>query len=101
MGSRLATILILCLASFVLCPSPIRAAAAPTRTDEKGGSFITLFNGNDLAGWHGQETADPRKFTALSGDEKAKQLARNAEDLKEHWRVENNEIVNDGQGVST
>ena len=99
MGSRLATILILCLASFVLCPSPIRAAAAPTRTDEKGGSFITLFDGNDLAGWHGQETADPRKFTALSGDEKAKQLARNAKDLKEHWRVENNEIVNDGQGV--
>ena len=91
MGSHLATILILCLASFVLCPSPIRAAAAPTRTDEKGGSFITLFNGNDLAGWHGQETADPRKFTALSGDEKAKQLARNAEDLKEHWRVENNQ----------
>jgi len=40
MRYRLATILILCLASFVLCPSPIRAAAAPTRTDEKGGSFI-------------------------------------------------------------
>ena len=37
--------LILCLASFVLCPSPIWAAAAPTRTDEKGGSFITLFSG--------------------------------------------------------
>ena len=101
MRYRLATILILipCLASFVLCPSPIRAAAAPTRTDEKGGSFITLFNGQDLAGWHGQETADPRKFAALSGDEKAKQLARDAEDLKEHWRVENHEIVNDGQGV--
>jgi len=99
MRHRLATILILCLVSFVLCPSPIRAAAASTRTDEKGGSFITLFNGKDLAGWHGQETTDPRKFTALSGDEKAKQLARDAEDLKEHWRVENSEIVNDGQGV--
>ena len=101
MRCRLATILILipCLASFVLCPSPIRAAAAPTQTDEKGGNFITLFNGQDLAGWHGQETADPRKFAALSGDEKAKQLARDAEDLKEHWRVENHEIVNDGQGV--
>ena len=69
MRCRLATILILipCLASFVLCPSPIRAAAAPTQTDEKGGNFITLFNGQDLAGWHGQETADPRKFAALSG----------------------------------
>ena len=84
MRYRLATILILCLGSFVLCPSPIRAAAAPTRTDEKGSSFITLFNGNDLAGWHGQETADPRKFAALSGDEKAEQIVRDAEDLKEH-----------------
>ena len=46
-----------------------------------------------------EETADPRKFTALSSDEKAKQLARDAVNLKEHWRVENNEIVNDGQGV--
>ena len=57
------------------------ADAGPTG---RGSSFITLFNGNDLAGWHGQETADPRKFAALSGDEKAEQLARDVEDLKEH-----------------
>ena len=99
MRYRLATILIPCLASFVLCPSPIRAAAATTRIDEKEGSFVTLFNGQDLAGWHGQKTADPRKFAALSGDEKAKQLARDAEDFKAHWHVDNSEIVNDGQGV--
>ena len=50
MRYRLARILILCLASFVLCPSPIWAAAAPTRTDEKGGSFITLFSQDNLIG---------------------------------------------------
>ena len=42
---------------------------------------------------------DPRKFAALSADEKAKQLARDAEDLKKHWHVDSGEIVNDGQGV--
>ena len=78
MRHRLATILILCIASFVLCLLPVRAAETSTRTDEQGSSFVTLFNGKDLAGWHGQETADPRKFTALSSDEKAKQLARDA-----------------------
>ena len=67
--------------------------------DDQAGGLITLFNGKDLAGWHGQETADPRKFAALSADEKAKQLARDAEDFKKHWHVDNGEIVNDGQGV--
>ena len=42
---------------------------------------------------------DPRKFAALSADEKAKLLARDAEDMKKHWRVEDGVIVNDGQGA--
>ena len=50
-----------------------------------------------MAGWHGQETADPRKFAALRR-EKAKQIARDAED-EEALAVENGEIVNDGQGA--
>ena len=63
MRYRLATIPILCLASFVLCSSAITEAERHRlRTDEKGGSFVTLFNGKDLTGWHGQETADPRKL---------------------------------------
>ena len=61
--------------------------------------FVTLFNGKDLSGWHGQETMDPRKFAAMSAEEKAKQLAEGAEDMKKHWRVEDGEIVNDGQGA--
>ncbi len=97
----LATMLMLCLVSLGLCPSPGQAAEAATRADDQGAGagFVTLFNGQDLAGWHGQETADPRKFAALSAEDKAKQLAQDAEDFKKHWHVDSGEIVNDGQGV--
>jgi alpha-L-rhamnosidase len=79
----------------------VRAAAAaePARAERSAGGFVDLFNGKDLTGWHGRETADPRKFAALSADEKAKELARDAEDAKKHWHVSSGEIVNDGQGV--
>jgi hypothetical protein len=90
----LAKIILLCVASLVLVPS-----SRPTRADEKGADFISLFNGQDLAGWHGQKTADPRMFDRLGADQKARQLAADAEDQKAHWRVESGEIVNDGQGV--
>ena len=42
---------------------------------------------------------DPRKFEAMSADDKAKALEKGAEDLKKHWRVEDGVIVNDGQGA--
>ena len=61
--------------------------------------FVPLFNGNDFTGWHGLKTMDPRKFEALTTEEKTKVLAEGAEGLKKHWRVENGVIVNDGQGV--
>jgi hypothetical protein len=79
--------------------SSVLSAAAPTKIEEGEGRFVILFNGRDFKGWHGQETADPRKFAALSAEDKAKQLAHDAEDAKKHWRVESSEIVNDGQGV--
>jgi 3-keto-disaccharide hydrolase len=75
------------------------AAAAPTKPESTSENLVTLFNGKDLTGWHGLETMDPRKFAAMSAEEKDKVLAKGAEDLKKHWRVDSNEIVNDGQGA--
>jgi hypothetical protein len=78
------------------------AGIGPTpsaRGDKLAEGSITLFNGKDLTGWHGQKTMDPRSFEALSSAEKAKVLAEGAADLAKHWRVENGEIVNDGQGA--
>jgi hypothetical protein len=61
--------------------------------------FVALFNGKDLTGWWGAGTEDPRKWMALSPEAlQAKRLA-SLEDIRKHWRVENGELVNDGQGL--
>jgi Domain of Unknown Function (DUF1080) len=77
-------------------------AAEPERArqDSKAREgFTTLFNGQDLSGWHGLKTMDPRQFESMSADEKTKALAEGALDMKKHWRVGDGVIVNDGQGV--
>src|ERR1700747_824783 len=61
--------------------------------------FTTLFNGNDLAGWWGATTEDPRKYMALSPDDfKAKHDA-SLDDIRRHWSVQQGELVNDGNGL--
>jgi hypothetical protein len=61
--------------------------------------FVTLFNGKDLAGWRGGDTFDHRKLLALAPDKRAAQVAKWTETMQAHWRVENEELVNDGQGA--
>ncbi len=61
--------------------------------------FTTLFNGKDLAGWWGAETEDPRKYMALPPEEFQKKHDKSLEDIRQHWRVENNELINDGKGL--
>ena len=60
--------------------------------------FTALFNGKDLSGWHGMPHFDPSKFKQLSEEERAKNLATWKKDFDAHWRVENGELVNDGNG---
>jgi len=61
--------------------------------------FTALFNRHDLAGWWGATTEDPRKYLALPTAElQAKQDASLA-DIRQHWSVENGELVNDGHGL--
>ena len=52
--------------------------------------FAALFDGQSLAGWHGGTTADPRTVTP---DEQAERDAA----VAAHWRVENGELVSDGE----
>jgi Domain of Unknown Function (DUF1080) len=78
------------------------AGAGPkqgARTNQAPAGFTALFNGSDFTGWHGLKTMDPRKFAALGSEQKAARLAEGAEDQREHWRVENDVIINDGQGA--
>ncbi len=60
--------------------------------------YTALFNGRDLDGWYGMN-ADPRKLAAMSAADRAAKHARDLEDVRQHWTVENGELVNDGHGV--
>jgi hypothetical protein len=61
--------------------------------------FTALFNGTDLAGWWGAGTEDPAKYMALPPDDLAKKKQASLADIQKHWRVENGELVNDGNGL--
>lgn len=60
--------------------------------------FADLFGGPEFEGWTALETMDPRRFAALSAEEQQKLIDDGREALKKHWRVEGDEIVNDGAG---
>jgi hypothetical protein len=60
--------------------------------------FTALFNGRDLAGWYGLEHFDPRQLWAMSPEQRAQKRAANLAGFQKHWRVENNELINDGDG---
>ena len=61
----------------------------------KAGDPVDLFNGKDFSGWHGRTTVDPRKWETTPDAEKAKWN----QEIADHWKVDGNEIVNDGKGA--
>lgn len=60
--------------------------------------FKALFNGEDLAGWHGMPHSNPSEFDAMGDAERAKALQALWKETIAHWRVEGDELVNDGEG---
>ena len=60
--------------------------------------FALLFNGRDLAGWRGGTTFDPARLAAMPQAERAALIENWTATMKEHWRVENGELINDGFG---
>lgn len=61
--------------------------------------FTAVFNGRDLTGWWGADTEDPRKYIALSPSDFQAKHDASLNDIRQHWRVENGELVNDGKGL--
>jgi hypothetical protein len=61
--------------------------------------FTPLFNGRDFTGWRGRPHFDPAKDAEGTPEEQAKRQAEWNADMASHWKVENGEIVSDGQGV--
>lgn len=81
-----------CLFIFgVLTYLPQANAAEPSGTP--------LFNGKDLSGWRGQGMVNPLEWQAMSDAARQAAQTKADEDLAQHWKAANGEIVNDGHGV--
>ncbi len=77
----------------------ILGAVAPGHGAPPAKGFNSLFNGKDLAGWHGMPHFSPYKLAALPADARQALIEKWTEDAKKHWKVENGELVNDGHGA--
>jgi hypothetical protein len=95
---RLSTIVpvaALALALGILSPGLARAAGSDPQPPK---GFTALFNGRDLSGFYGLEQFDPRKLHAMTEEARAAKRKANEAAFRQHWRVENGELVNDGEG---
>ena len=75
----------------------VSSTAAQDNVPPEG--FVALFNGQNLSGWHGMASVDPRKLSAMTDEERTAKIAADLEDVKQHWSVDNGDLVNDGHGV--
>lgn len=58
-----------------------------------------LWNGEDLTGWHGQRHLSPYELAAMDDDARAELRREDDASMREHWSVEDGELVNDGHGA--
>lgn len=84
----------LALLSLLAPVAPVRAVA-----NELPKGFAKLFNGKDLAGWHGMPHFDPFVLAAMPEAKRKEMIEKWTADAKKHWSVENEELVNDGNGA--
>jgi len=92
MRRRRSTVL-LCLAG-VLVTLPLTVATRAAEPLPPAG-FTPLFNGKDLTGWYGK---NPHAVAKLTGEKRDEMLAKMRQEFASFWRVEQGELVNDGQG---
>jgi hypothetical protein len=74
-------------------------AAAMTAQAPPDAPPTPLWNGVDLAGWHGQRHESPYKLAAMPAEARAMLRADDDATMRAHWRVESGELVNDGEGA--
>ncbi|MCF6312850.1 MAG: DUF1080 domain-containing protein [Verrucomicrobiales bacterium] len=54
-----------------------------------------IFNGKDLSGWYG---LNPHNLVKVAEDKKKEAIASYQKEFKDHWTVDQGELVNDGHG---
>jgi hypothetical protein len=74
--------------------------AAQADDNQAPDGFELLFNGKDFSGWNGRSPGlDPVKLKAMSDEERQAAIEKDTADMKEHWSVDDGQLVNDGHGA--
>ena len=84
---------ILFFAALAACVSPLSAQ------DDTPEGFTALFNGQNLEGWFGHGTKDPRTLWKMTPEALAAHKKSTLEDVNAHWSVVDGILVNDGRGL--
>ncbi len=74
----------------------LAVAASALFADSPPAGFTPLFNGKDLAGWHGY---NPHSVAKLTGEKKDAMLKKMRDEFPQHWSVKDGEIFNPGTGA--
>ncbi len=83
---------------FVATFGKLTTVSALQEDNQAPEGFETLFDGMTLNGWYAIATYDPRKFSAKSDEEQQSAIEKAKAETSKFWRVEDGEIVNDGNG---
>jgi len=94
--NRFKTTLTLLLAALLV---PILAGLVLAESNVPPEGFVALFNGKNIDGWWGAKTEDPRDYMALAPEKLAEKKTASLEDIQQHWRAEDGELINDGNGL--
>ncbi len=78
-----------------LLPALLALATSALIAADVPAGFTSLFNGQDLAGWHGY---NPHSVSKLTGEKKDAMLKKMRDEFSQHWSVKDGEIYNAGTG---
>jgi hypothetical protein len=77
-------------------PLAVEVPAAAREAEQRPPKgFRAIFNGKDLAGWHG---LNPHSVVKLTGEKKKANLAQQRAEFPKFWTIANGELINDGHG---
>lgn len=87
-----------------LCTSTLLAGllsllTLPSFAAEPPEGFEPIFDGKTMDGWHARPHFNPIELASMEASAREAKMEQWMADAKQHWTIENGELVNDGKGA--
>ncbi len=87
------------LGRFSLATCLVVSAAFPALAADPPAGFQPIFDGESMKGWHARPHFSPIKLAEMEEGARKEKMDQWMADAKQHWTIENTELVNDGHGA--